>query len=72
MSIPDFAKLAGLVVLLTGVLFETYSFRRIHIPEFVELQSDVAHLACVESCHETCRRNNVPADDCDCSHCFKE
>ena len=71
MSIQDFAKIVGLVVLLTGILFESYSFRRIHIPAFEELQSDVAHLGCLQSCYETCKRNDVRADKCNCDHCFK-
>ena len=71
-ALPIIGLSNGSFVILTGVLFESYSFRRIHIPAFVELQSDVSHITCVESCRETCRKHGISLDVCDCSHCYKE
>lgn len=61
--------LVALATLVAGVAFAGYQYKEVHLVEFAELQATVEHQQCIQQCVDTCRANNVPIDECNCSHC---
>lgn len=45
--------------------------QELHVADFDEFERNQCRRNCLSDCQEICKRNGIPWENCDCSHCDK-